>query len=230
MLRLPARVLAPVGLLAVFGPDVLSRWSHFPGEAAIRAQGVLATQVYAHNGFVALIGFRWEETVRFVIPILVGVAQKTWGLMLVGVAVWRSGVVREPERYRRVLWGLAAVLAIAGLLTDVHVLLAFGYGSALLAWRPPALAPFASLGRMALTNYLMQSVIFSLVFYGYGLGLFGQMGTGAAAALGVAVYTGQLAFSRWWLGRWRFGPMEWIWRSLTYGKRQKMSFYPTTRS
>ena len=71
------------------------------------------------------------------------------------------------------------------------------------------------LGRMALTNYLMQSVICMTVFYGFGLGLWGL--PRAQQVLFVAVvYALQVAFSHWWLARFRYGPMEWLWRGFTY--------------
>jgi len=81
---------------------------------------------------------------------------------------------------------------------------------------------FAAVGRMALSNYLMHSVLLTTVFYGYGLGLYGsiprfwQMGF-VAAVIGL-----QLFLSPWWLARYQFGPAEWLWRSLTYWKRQPM--------
>jgi uncharacterized protein len=73
---------------------------------------------------------------------------------------------------------------------------------------------------MALTNYLSQSVIFSSVFYGWGLGQFGQIGVMPALAGGTLFYILQLLGSRWWLQRFHFGPVEWLWRSLTYGHWQ----------
>ena len=72
------------------------------------------------------------------------------------------------------------------------------------------------------TNYLAQSVVLSLLFYGYGLGLYGRLGSLAAVGVGLAVYAGQVVFSWAWLGRYRFGPVEWVWRSLTYGRGQPM--------
>jgi uncharacterized protein len=102
------------------------------------------------------------------------------------------------------------------------VLLALGYGAALLSLAElsatrQCLSAFAPLGRMAFTNYVLQSVILGFIFFGYGLGQFGRMGAAAAFALGMAVYAGQLVFSRWWLRRNRFGPIEWLWRTLMYG-------------
>jgi len=75
---------------------------------------------------------------------------------------------------------------------------------------------------MAFTNYLLQSVIFSFVFYGYGFGLFSRLGVSLALGLGIVVYVLQAITSGWWLANSRFGPVEWLWRSLMYGKRQPM--------
>jgi uncharacterized membrane protein YeiB len=68
---------------------------------------------------------------------------------------------------------------------------------------------------MALTNYLMQSVICMVVFYGYGLGRWG-MPRAEQVLFVVLVYAAQIAFSHWWLARFRYGPMEWLWRGFTY--------------
>lgn len=81
---------------------------------------------------------------------------------------------------------------------------------------------FASVGRMALTNYLMHSVILTTVFYGYGLGLYGSVPRFQQMGFVAAVVALQLVVSPWWLARYRFGPVEWLWRSLTYWKRQRM--------
>jgi uncharacterized protein len=106
-------------------------------------------------------------------------------------------------------------------------LLAFGYGAAVLVGfeRPRiarVLALLAPLGRMALTNYLTQSIVLGAIFYGYGLGLFGRLGEARAAEIGVTLYLVQAVVSALWLRRYRFGPVEWLWRSFTYRKRQPM--------
>ena len=72
---------------------------------------------------------------------------------------------------------------------------------------------------MALSNYVGQSVICTLIFYGTGLGLGGRMGPTMYLPIGIAVYFFQIAVSRVWLDRFQFGPLEWIWRMLTYGSR-----------
>jgi uncharacterized protein len=82
------------------------------------------------------------------------------------------------------------------------------------------MARFTAVGRMAFTNYLMHSLILTTVFYGYGLGLYGQVPRAAQMLFVTAVIGFQLWLSPWWLARYRFGPMEWIWRSLTYWRPQ----------
>ncbi|NOK18513.1 DUF418 domain-containing protein [Corallococcus carmarthensis] len=85
-----------------------------------------------------------------------------------------------------------------------------------------ALGLLAPVGRMALTNYLSQSIISVLFFYGYGLGFITKLGPAACVAYCLAVFSVQVVWSHLWLSRFRFGPAEWVWRSLTYGKAQPM--------
>jgi uncharacterized protein len=75
---------------------------------------------------------------------------------------------------------------------------------------------------MGLTNYLMQSIIFIPLFYGFGLGLARHINLVMAVGLGIVVYYLQVLFSKWWLGNFIYGPFEWLWRSLTWLKWQPM--------
>jgi uncharacterized protein len=77
---------------------------------------------------------------------------------------------------------------------------------------------FAPVGRMALTNYLMHSIICVTLSYGFGLGLWWRIGAAKAVAIAAAIIVVQIPLSAWWLSRVRFGPVEWIWRRLTYGR------------
>jgi uncharacterized protein len=76
----------------------------------------------------------------------------------------------------------------------------------------------APVGQMALTNYLMQTFFGIFIYYGVGLGFGGNIGPTIFIPLGIAVYFIQILYSNWWMKHFRFGPMEWIWRQLTYGK------------
>ncbi len=77
-------------------------------------------------------------------------------------------------------------------------------------------------GRMAFTNYLTQSIICTTIFYSYGLGLYGKVNIWQGLLLAVAIYIVQVIWSHYWLQYYRFGPLEWLWRSMTYRKLQPM--------
>lgn len=120
-----------------------------------------------------------------------------------------------------------AYLGAFGLLyvTGPALALVYGAGLALLAqderWRA-RLTPLATVGRLALTNYILQSLIATTVFYSYGLGLFGQVGSGVLLTLCLAIFALQVLISGLWLKRFRFGPLEWLLRSFTYLRRQPL--------
>ncbi|MEP7013862.1 MAG: DUF418 domain-containing protein [Verrucomicrobiota bacterium] len=90
-----------------------------------------------------------------------------------------------------------------------------------LSWRR-WLARLAPVGRMALTNYIMQTVIALALFYGIGLGIGPRFGLLGVIATGTVIFFVQIMMSRWWLERFHFGPLEWVWRTLTYGTRPLM--------
>lgn len=103
-------------------------------------------------------------------------------------------------------------------------LLALGYSAAvaLLLQRPAGtrlLAPLAAPGRMALTNYMLHSLIMTFIFYGWGLGWYGRIGPAVTTLLAFAICLVQVPLSRWWLSRYRYGPVEWLWRQFTYRQR-----------
>jgi uncharacterized protein len=98
-------------------------------------------------------------------------------------------------------------------------------GFTLLFLRPRGeclLGVLAPVGRMALTHYLAQSVVGIFVFYGIGLGVGPETGAVGWLLAWVGIFGAQILFSHWWLARFRYGPCEWLWRSLTYGAPQPM--------
>lgn len=172
---------------------------------------------------------------------LIGMAVYRWGLLSASL---------DPARYRRLLlvglllglplvaWGLYRNEADGWVFETGFFLNAqFNYWGSLLVslayicvvmlWclgdRLAALKTrLAAVGRMAFSNYIAQSLICTLVFYGHGLGQFGQWERWQLLLLVLGVWAVLLLVSPWWLARYRFGPLEWLWRSLTYMKRQPM--------
>lgn len=174
------------------------------------------------------------------------------GLMFIGMGLyrlsWWQGAF-DRAHYVRVAaiviplgWGLGALLARAFwradfaapafFLTDAaRVLvapgLALGYAAAVIAIVKSGVVPglvsrLAACGRMALSNYLMASILANLIFTGIGLGLYGSLSRAGAYGVVLGIWALQLAWSRPWLERFRYGPFEWLWRSLARWERQPM--------
>ena len=171
------------------------------------------------------------------------------GLMLIGMALFRLDVfsARRSARFYAALIAVAAAAGLPltawGVALDFErgwplwsffvgvqfnywpsITVSLGYvGLVMLACRTAALRrftrPFAAVGRTALTNYLLQTVLCTTVFYGHGLGWFGSVDRLGQMGVAAGVWAVQLAVSPLWLRRFRFGPAEWAWRSLTYGTR-----------
>ncbi|HET6603178.1 MAG TPA: DUF418 domain-containing protein [Xanthomonadaceae bacterium] len=130
---------------------------------------------------------------------------------LVGVPPLMPGV---EQALGMSLMGVASLLLCLAYLSAL-ILLVLGPLPALAHWLAPV-------GRMALSNYLLQSLCFTLLFYGYGLGLWGQVSRAWQIPLALGFFLAQVLLSRWWMTRYRFGPAEWLWRTLTYGRRPAM--------
>jgi uncharacterized protein len=90
------------------------------------------------------------------------------------------------------------------------------------------LAPFAAVGRLALTNYLITCFVYALVFWPWGFGLYSILMPFEGLIIVLLVYSLQVVASRWWITRFRFGPCEWMWRSMTYGKLPPMRLQRVT--
>lgn len=175
---------------------------------------------------------------------------KALGMFLIGAAIARSGLLSSLGQYRSALrrmgWiGFAvgvplAVLArlipnslvgpiTTGSISDALICLAYAATLTLVVQgnRMARLTrSLAAIGRMALTNYLMQSLVFTWIFCGYGLGLGDSLGQTATILLALVFFGMQIAFSRWWLAGRQFGPMEWVWRTMTYGQAPSPRMMP----
>ena len=172
------------------------------------------------------------------------------GLMLIGMALFKVGVLsaaRSSTFYRvlgafgfgggvllisRGLWRSFAtkwdildyVLVSQELRSWGNLLVALGWVTLvmLLCQRGWQLGPVAAVGRMALTNYLLQTLICTTVFYGHGLGLFGQVDRAGQFLIVLGVWAFQLLASSTWLGHFAVGPVEWVVRWLVFGRRPRL--------
>jgi uncharacterized protein len=213
------------------------RWQNYHRvEDELRARGDFGAVVAHRLSFHGGAFLRWQryvpggDTLMFV-----------FGLLAV-----RIGVLRRPAEHRRLLWTAVIAFGALGLASNVPAQLGprFGgeslrltmawnavqwgianemfqglaYGAAILLWvsrtptSPSAAALLAVAGRMSLTNYVVQICVLELVFAVGGVAI-----TRSAALIATAAFfLVQIAYSRWWLRRYRMGPLEWLWRSLTY--------------
>jgi uncharacterized protein len=220
----------------------------FANGDAMLAHIEAANTIYRHGSWGAIQTFRIRE-LWHILPLDIGVLPRTLGLFAFGIWASRAGIFERSRERAGLFVGTAviglvvggtATLLSSGVFGEVSlaawesavgnggaILLALGYGAVvfLVHDRPlgrRALAALLPVGRMALTNYLTQSIVFGFIFYGYGLGLFGTMSVTRGALLGISVYGLQASASGWWLRRFRFGPVEWLWRSATYGAWQRL--------
>lgn len=116
-----------------------------------------------------------------------------------------------------VAWTLVGDLAF----TFGSTALAIGYAAVIVLMSRSAqlrrlVEPFGPVGRLALSGYLAQSLVFTTLFYGYGFGQAFRMGPAAVTVCAVGIFVAQVLACAWWVRRYRFGPVEWLWRALTY--------------
>jgi uncharacterized protein len=201
----------------------------------------VALRVYRTGSYFDTMKMRVTEALETQRRAGPGFAVHVLAMFLFGFYAGRVGLFRNPERDLPILrelfgWGLA--IGLLGNLAAPYIgrknpgvtqvlypivtsALSIGYaaGIALLfrhvEWQR-RLKPVAAVGRMALTNYLLQSLIASLIFYGYGLGYYGHVGPAKGFAICVAIYLVQLPLSTLWLRHFDFGPVDWVLRCITY--------------
>lgn len=118
---------------------------------------------------------------------------------------------------------LSGVVGVIGYAFGVPALALAIIAAITLLWQQgvirKALSLLAPVGRMALTNYLLQTVVCIVIFYGYGFGQYGKWTASSGTLLALGVFAGQVAISTVWLRFFAYGPMEWVWRQLTYKRR-----------
>jgi len=211
-----------------------------------------ATSAYGNGTFWEQVKHRapltlvWQTFVLFFWGVW-----RAGGLMLVGMALYKLGVV-SAGRSIKTYASMIALGALAGIPVVIYgiqekfahdwepfysffvatqynywasLLVSGAYiGAVMLVCKTDALRhlvrPFAAAGRMAFSNYIAQSLVGSFIFYGTGLGYYNEIGRVGQIVIVVSVWIVQLIVSPIWLKHFRFGPLEWVWRSLTYKQRQ----------
>lgn len=203
------------------------------------------------GGYGEIVAHRFAANASSPLTMFLFFGPETLGYMLFGMAALRSGMVRgawSRARYRRWLflcWGIAlpGYAALAGYLLYSGFDL-FAVTLAVMALSAPLRPPMilgwvclilllarpdgaltrriAAAGRMAFTNYLATSLICATLFYGYGLGWYGHLARWQLYLVVAAIWLAMLLWSMPWLVRFRFGPFEWLWRSLSRGSPQRM--------
>jgi uncharacterized protein len=230
-------------------------------EAAYHGQNVAAARLNdndelaeARLGYTGQIASRLRQRPWMPAALVLFVFGETLPLMLIGMALYRTGFFSGAWSRRR-LWQVAGAgvglggamtlvfawwahgqgypefamqLAIHFLLSFPHLAMALGYAALVMLAAPRLLASgpgqrLAAAGRMAFSNYIATSAVMTAVFGGWGLGLFGQLGEARAWLLVPLVWAGMLVWSKPWLARFRQGPLEWLWRSLTEGRLLPLS-------
>lgn len=210
------------------------------------ADGAVPNAAIATGDYGTLVAHRvteqWSEPLRN--ALLFGF--ETFPLILIGVALYRLGFFSGGfDRGRLLGWGWAAVIIGAlvhlaiGLVVQAGGFSYYGTLVAFIGWSPlprlwmvlglaallVAYAPLATgwlgdriraAGRAAFTNYLGTSILMMFVFHGWALGLFGELNRPQLYVVMVLAWAVMLAWSKPWLDRFRYGPLEWLWRSLTY--------------
>ncbi|AJP74546.1 hypothetical protein TS85_14680 [Sphingomonas hengshuiensis] len=207
------------------------------------------------SDYATILADRFRNDLATPLGALLFGGPETLAYMLFGMAGLRSGMLRgawAPARYRRwllVCWGIAlpgyvalaaylvasgfglfaVALAVLTLAAPLRPLMITGWACLilLLARRGgPLAARLAATGRMAFTNYLATSLICTTLFYGYGLGWFGSLSRWQLYPVVALVWAAMLLWSQPWLARFRFGPFEWLWRSLARASLQPMRIAP----
>jgi uncharacterized protein len=220
----------------------------FPDGAWISRHVEEARAAYGAGSFMEILKFRIDE-VRYIVPLHAYALPRTFGLFLLGALAWQTGLFRRAVSTISLIVAACLALAIGAWMTIAsargeafgwavnwpsravlqslaELILAIGYGASIIifaesAWGRKFVGWAGPLGRMAFTNYLMQSIILSFIFYSFGLAFFARLSIAQSLAVAIVIYAAQAVFSAWWLTRFRFGPVEWLWRSLMYGELQR---------
>ena len=194
-------------------PGALAMQTEYLPMLALRATAMmlLGMGLYKAGVLNGSRGQRWNGGLA-IIGMAVGVAITGWGFHFSEAREWSMNVFFNGSLFR----SLGMVFLVMGYVGGILWLC----GGAKRDWLERWLAP---LGRMALTNYLAQTVICTTLMYGHGFGMFGSLGRAQLWFVVLPIWGVQVIVSKWWMDRFAFGPIEWAWRTLTHWRIQPMS-------
>lgn len=234
------------------GADDLRMFAEFRQSFGIPTATEIAQELARYRGgYAGLVEYRIAEQAAAPVNSFFLYGPETLAYMLLGMAALRGGLLEGSwpnARYLRwtlVCFGIgiptgiavavwmmtrgfdmeAVVTGAMALSTPIRPVMILGWACLIVLLARPGGALTGRLGaagRMAFTNYLATSLICTTLFYGYGLGWFGQISRAGLWLVVLAVWAAILLWSRPWLGRFAYGPMEWLWRSLARRRLQPM--------
>lgn len=212
----------------------------------------IAQDLALHRGsYAGLVEHRWADAAHELVQTFLFLGPETLGYMLLGMAGLRSGMLTGAWSRRRYVAGAAigfgigipAYVALA-MMPIRHGFDVSSVAASALVWSEPfrpimmvgwaclivlLIRPggwlterVAAVGRMAFSNYLGTTIICTTLFYGYGFGLYGQLSRASLYGVVVLIWLAMLVWSAPWLARFRYGPFEWLWRSLARRRLQPM--------
>ena len=236
------------------GPDgAVEAYREFSSQFAFHAPFSLREVALFRGDWPTIVAHNLDKDLWTPFFGLLQFGAETLGLMLIGMALYKSGLLSGQwsltrlDKWRNVGLGIGLIgnlvlLALQfasglepafvlgstlGFSVPFDVTMSIGYAALFmgLAQRfaaSPLIARVAATGRAAFTNYLGTSILMTALFYGWGLGQFGHWSRIAVYGPVLAVWLIMLLWSKPWLDRYRYGPLEWLWRSLSRGRLQPM--------
>ncbi|GAA4022829.1 DUF418 domain-containing protein [Sphingomonas swuensis] len=232
--------------------EQLKSWEEMTRDIAMPSAARRAEAIALYLGpWTSLVHHQFTEKAFMPLAGLFGVGWETLAYMLLGMASLKSGLLTgawaDRRYWRTALIGLA--IALPAYVVALRFLFRSEWaGPAIFMWafaatvpvRPLMVVAFACLiilatrrggaltgriaaaGRAAFSNYLGTSIVMTAIFYGWGLGLFSTLGRMELAGVVLATWAAMLLWSKPWLDRFRYGPLEWAWRSLTFARLEPM--------
>ncbi|MBJ7895227.1 DUF418 domain-containing protein [Bacillus atrophaeus] len=234
-------------LLSSFSPSDGQEWKQETIQQ-IEQEAKQTLQVYSSGSFKEIAEQRIHDRMAYMSmngmltynPLVFFLASIPYfSMFLLGAAAAKAGLLHQPEKHRQVLkrvWLAGLIIGVGShvlyglfekevfMLIGAPFLMFFYVTTIVYLYHKTRFAKplqyFSAVGRTAFTNYLMQSVIGTWIFYHFGLGLYGKVYPAASILVTIAICALQMIVSHLWLRTFRMGPFEWLWRSATYLKWQ----------